>query len=356
MFSTSRGVIRTASRYTMGSSILLIFLLPGSVPTAFAQQKLVTPEETNDRIRQLATVLPTKPGDYVIGSGDLLHIDVFDVPELSRDTRVGESGYISLPLIPVRVRAGGLTAFQLEEKLAELLQANGLVSHPQVTVFIKEQRSQPITVIGAVRRPMVYQAIRQTTLLQVLSEAGGIADDAGNTVIVNRAGPQAPSGNTVGSSDAGHSPESLTITINLNELLESGDSKSNIILMGGDVVTVPRAGIVYVVGAVDKPGGFVLQAEREQMTALKVLALAGGFKGSAKPHDAVILRKNPDTGQRQEVAVDLSKVMQRKAEDVRMLPNDVLFVPDSAGKKALRRTGEAVLGLTTGVAIIRAAR
>lgn len=333
----------------------LVVLRPSA---GFPQQKLETPQETNERIRQLAAATQTRQGEYLIGSGDLVHIEVFDVPELSRDLRVSESGHISLPLIPVKVRAGGLTAFQLEEKLAELLQVNGLVSHPQVSVFVKEPRSQPITVIGAVRNPQVYQAIRQMTLLEVLSLAGGITDDAGSTVIITRGGSATASSDTTGSGDGGGLGEArpLSITISLNDLLESGDPKFNIPLLGGDVVSVPRAGIIYVIGAVQKPGGFVLQNDREQLTALKALALAGGSRGSAKLHQAVILRKNADTGQRQEVAVDLSLIMARKTEDIRLLPSDILFVPDSAGKRALQRTGEAVIAVASGVALFRLGR
>ena len=150
----------------------------------------VVVSETNDRIAQLALASDVKQGDYVIGSGDLLGIEVFDVPELSRDVRVNETGYISLPLMPSKVRAGGLTPFQLQDKLAELLQTNGLVSTPQVSVSMKEQHSEPITVIGSVRTPMVIQAVRQTTLLQALSQAGGISESAGTSVIVTRPAPE----------------------------------------------------------------------------------------------------------------------------------------------------------------------
>ena len=217
----------------------------------------VVVSETNDRIAQLALASDVKQGDYVIGSGDLLGIEVFDVPELSRDVRVNETGYISLPLMPSKVRAGGLTPFQLQDKLAELLQTNGLVSTPQVSVSVKEQHSQPITVIGAVRTPMVIQALRKTTLLQALSQAGGISDDAGTTVIVTRPAPEASESADPGDAPAPSAPQ--TFTINLADILESGDSRFNIPLIGGDVVSVPRAGIIYVVGAVQKPGGFLMQ-------------------------------------------------------------------------------------------------
>ena len=142
-------------------------------------EKIVTTQETNDRIAQLTQTAAAQQGDYPIGSGDLLGIEVFDVPELSRDVRVNESGFVSLPLIPVKVQASGLTTFQFQDKIAELLQTNGLVSNPQVTVTIKERHSEPITVIGAVKTPKVIQAVRQMTLLEVISQAGGVADDAG---------------------------------------------------------------------------------------------------------------------------------------------------------------------------------
>lgn len=333
----------------MHSKILRVFLafclLGTTMPVAVAQQKLETPQQTNQRIHELASAFQTRAGDYQIGSGDLLRIEVFDVPDLSREVRVSESGYISLPLLPVRVRAGGLTAFQLEEKLAELLQVNGLVRNPQVTVFVKEQRSQPITVIGAVRNPLVYQAIRQTTLLEVLSQAGGIADDAGSVVIVTRP-----------ASEDGADPQAQTIVIKLRDLLESGDPRYNIPLQGGDVVSVPRAGIVYVVGAVEQPGGFVLQSDSEEMTVLKAVALARGLLSTARPDDAVVLRKDPASGQKREIEVKLKKVMARQAEDIRLYPNDILFVPDSTGKKALRRLGEVGLAITSGLVILRAGR
>src|ERR1700704_5544726 len=217
------------------SRLALIILL--AAPAVLSQQQksvpptqktlpsgqLDTKAEVNERIGQLAAASSVKQGDYVIGSGDLLAVEVFDVPELSRDVRVNESGLIPLPLIPVKVHAAGLTTFQLQDKLAELLQTNGLVSTPQVTVSLKEQHSQPITVSGAVKNPMVIQAIRQTTLLQALSQAGGIADDAGSTVIVTR-----PASPLAGLEDSdinnGVPGAGQTFTISLGDLLESGNS------------------------------------------------------------------------------------------------------------------------------------
>jgi polysaccharide biosynthesis/export protein len=331
-----------------------------SVPPAKAAvppTQMDTRAELNDRIAQLATATSVKQGDYVIGSGDLLGVEVFDVPELSRDVRVNETGFISLPLIPVKVHVAGLTTFQLQDKLAELLQTNGLVTTPQVSVSLKEQHSQPITVIGSVKNPMVIQAVRQTTLLQVLSQAGGVAEDAGGIVVITRPPSVPEEPRETETADAAKVPsEPQTFMISLNDLLDTGNSTFNIPVLGGDVVSVPRAGIIYVVGAVQRPGGFVMQSDRDRMTTLKILSLAGGTTGSAKERQAVILRKNLETGKRDEVPVDLKKVMQLKTEDVMLQPSDILFVPDSSGKKALRRAGEVAIGLTTGLALITATK
>jgi polysaccharide export outer membrane protein len=245
----------------------------------------------------------------------------------------------------------------LQDKLAELLQTNGLVSTPEVTISLKEQHSQPITVIGAVKTPMVVQATRRTTLLQAISQAGGIADDAGSTVIVTRPTPDPGDSADPGDASTPATPKPpQSFTINIADILESGDPRFNIPLIGGDVVSVPRAGIIYVVGAVQRPGGFLLQNDLDHMTMLKMLSLAGGTTNTAKTKNAVILRKNPDTGQRDQVPVDLSKVMHLKTQDVQLQSNDILFVPDSNGLKALHRAGDVALTLTTGVGIIAAGR
>src|SRR2546422_6303148 len=162
-------------------------------PPTRAQAVLETPQQINDRIRALSSTARTAPHDYVIGNGDVIDVDVFDVKELSREVRVSQTGSIGLPLVPVRLRVAGLTEIQTEQKIAEVLEANGLVSHPQVSVSVKERRSKPITVVGAVAHALVYQADRPVTILEGLAEAGGIANEAGDTVIVTRAMQTSPS-------------------------------------------------------------------------------------------------------------------------------------------------------------------
>src|SRR5256886_1956541 len=162
-------------------------------PPGRAQAVLETPQQANERIRQMSANLRMMPHDYVIGAGDLLNIYVFDVEELSREVRVSQTGTIGIPLVPVRLHVAGLTEMQTEQKIAEVLEANGLVTHADVSVTVKEHKSKPITVVGAVSHPMVYQADRPVTVLEVLAEAGGISSDAGDTIIVSRLSQDTPS-------------------------------------------------------------------------------------------------------------------------------------------------------------------
>jgi polysaccharide biosynthesis/export protein len=332
--------------------VILWLLVLGTQPS-YGQQapaKQITQQQTNEKIRELAALARTQSQDTAIGSGDLLHIDVFDAPELSRDVRVSDIGYISYPLISTKIQASGLSTFQLEEKMSQLLIENGLVSHPQVSVFIKEQISQPVSVVGAVARPMVFQVIRPTTLLEILTAAGGIADNAGNVVIVTRASHPAQGR----SDDSTTGPDTQTITIRLQDLLESGNPVYNIQIFGGDVISVPVGGIVYVAGAgIAQPGGYVLQNHGEQITVLKAVALAHGLTGYAKPDKAVIMRNNPVTGQKDVIPVRIKAIENQKTDDVKMNSNDILYIPDNLGLKILTRGAEAALAVGTGLAIYR---
>jgi len=349
--------------------LLLLAVVVCAAPL-HGQAQYETAQQTNEKIQQLAALDQSRPQDIPLGAGDLLHIDVFDVPELSRDVRVSDSGDITYPLIPGRIPVAGETAFQLEEKLEQLLVENGLVQHPQVSVFVREQNSQPISIVGAVARPMVYQAIHPTSLLELLAAAGGISDDAGSVVIVTRPvradGAKAEAGGEANSSAQFEAAsqtttpapfkDQQTITIHLQDLLESGNPVYNIPVNGGDVVSVPRAGVVYVMGlGVAQPGGYVLQGHGEQITVLKALALAHGLTPFAKANNAVIMRSNPATGRKDEIPVHLKQIENRKSEDVPMQSNDILYVPDSTGKKMLAKGTEAALGIGTSAAVYRTA-
>jgi polysaccharide biosynthesis/export protein len=369
-----------------GLRSLVIYLAAGALLASLAPssraQRVETPQQTNDRLRTLAAAphATVPPSDYVIGSGDLIAVQVFDVPEISRELRVSQTGTIGIPLIPVRLHISGLTEMQAERKIQEVLEANGLVSHPEVTVTVKEKKSRPITIVGAVAHPMVYQADRQVRLIDVLAAAGGISPDAGDHVIVTRperdtssdssqtartstddpapALTQGPAPQAADLSPPTDLPQASppvlanTITLSLNQMLEAGDMANNIVILPGDVVAVPHAGIIYVLGAVSKPGGYTIANDRAQLTALKVLSLAGGLNRTAKSDRAVIVRKDTN-GQQHQVELDLKKVMRFQEEDVQLRPSDILYVPTSAGKTAAFRIAELSLAVGTGVLIYR---
>jgi polysaccharide export outer membrane protein len=357
-----------------------IFLFFTALPSR-AQTVLETPQQTNERIRSKFADFHPAQHDYLLGSGDVIAIHVFDVPELSRDVRISQTGTIGLPLVPVRLHVSGLTEIQAQQKIEEVLVANGLVTHPQVDVSVKERRSKPITIVGAVVHPMVYQMDRQVTLLEALAEAGGIAPDAGDTLIVARpevtvrpepsATENAGEKNSPTSSSTAPEKESVPgnlpgganepppisnlITVNLNDLLETGNAQNNILLQAGDIITVPHAGIVYALGAVTRPGGFVVTSDRQQLTTLKVLALAGGINRTASLSRAVLIRKDA-TGKQSEVMVDLKKVMHREQEDVPMRPSDVLYIPDNTTKQVLLKALEVATSVGTAAAVFRLGR
>jgi polysaccharide export outer membrane protein len=201
---------------------------------------------------------------------------------------------------------------------------------------------------------MVYQVIRPTTLLEILAAAGGITDDAGSQIMISRSAHQEAPGIQQTSETNGKTSDQQVISIRLQDLLESGDSKYNVPVYGGDVVSVPRAGIVYVLGAgVTQPGGYVMLSHGDQITVLKAIALAHGLTGYAKADAAVVMRTNPATGQRDEIPVHIKQVEKHKGDDIVMKSNDILYVPDSSGRKVLVKGAEAALGVGTGIAVYR---
>ncbi|MGH9718188.1 MAG: polysaccharide biosynthesis/export family protein [Candidatus Acidiferrales bacterium] len=333
-----------------GLMVVVTFL---GAQVSFGQTNYQTPQQANKKIQQLAALARANPKDTTVGSGDLLHIDVFDVPELSRDVRVTDTGEISFPLIPRRISVAGLTPFELEKKLDQLLIENGLVSHPQVSVFVKEQYSEPVNVVGAVGHPIVFQVVRPTTLLEVLAAAGGISPDAGSTVIITRPILNDEPREKPASITSNADPDVKRITIRLQDLLETGDPVYNIPVYGGDTITVPHAGIVYILGpGIAQPGGYVLQGHGEQVTALRAVALAHGFTSFAKANSSVIMRNN-DTGGRDEIHIRLKDIEKHKSEDFALKSNDILYIPDSTAKKAIARGLQAALGIGTQVAVYR---
>src|SRR5437588_12679173 len=318
---------------------------------------LQTSQEWNQRLKKLleansATPLAS-PQDYRIGFDDVLDISVFEAQELNREVRVSSAGEISLPLLD-SVRVAGMTPREVELVLQELLRRT-YMKDPHVSVFVREMQSHPVSVLGAVRRPGVFQVRGSKTLLEILSLAEGLADDAGETAIIMRgAGLQNPVGSqaeeTVAAKDMNGSPAENTVQVNLKNLLDSSDVHQNPIVNPGDIVKVLRAGIVYVVGEVQRPGGFTMKSN-EKMSVLQVLALSGGLTRTASKGGARIIRMDERSGEREQTPIDLSKILAGKAPDPLLEPRDIVFVPNSTSKTTFSRGLEAAAQTLTGLLI-----
>lgn len=320
---------------------------------------LQSTDDWNRRLQELARLETgaAQPGtEYRLGAQDLLEISVFDAPELNRSVRVAAGGEISLPLIGA-VKAAGLTPRELELVLQELLRRT-YMKEPHVSVFVKEMESHSVSVVGAVKKPGVFQIRGTKTVLEMLSMAEGLADDAGDTLLLTR-GPsskEAPVDPTGETSVAGKATEEdqagRTVEINLKRLLESGDAGLNAEVHASDVIKVTRAGVVYVVGAVNRAGGFVMK-NNESITVLQAIALSEGLTRYAKKGAARIIRTSAESGQRREIPIDVGRILDGKSEDISLQSRDIVFVPDSSGRRAIYRSSEAVLSIATGVIIWR---
>jgi polysaccharide export outer membrane protein len=308
-----------------------------------------------EQIKNTKAPGPARAEDYIIGPDDLLNIYILDVPELSRDYRVSATGTVTLPVLAKPLNAAGLALPQFSERLSGELKAQGLVSDPHVTVSVDQSRLHSVAIVGAVRRPQVYPVFSQTTLLDLLSQAEGLAEDAGNTAIVSRGDIGIRFSRTGYTAHGSEQDQTAgTLTVDLKRLLENRDPSLNVSVYPGDRITVPRVGIVYVVGAVNKPGGFTMKESSHGMTVLQALALAQDAKSTALRSQAVILRSDPLAAEgRRQIPVDLKTIVQGKSPDPVLQAEDILFVPDSAAKRALNRGIESIVQIATGVAIFR---
>ena len=272
---------------------------------------------------------------YVIAKDDLLDIDVVGVQEMSREYRVDGDGMITLPMLSRPVPAAGLTLDQLSQRIREDLVGAGLLRDPQITVSVKSSPWNTVVLSGAAKKTGVYPVYGHTTLLELLTEAEGLSDDAGNTAVVTRAHEASARAELSSAAQAGDEA-SRTSRVDVGRLWRNGDASLDVALYPGDRVTVERAGIVYVLGAVNRAGGFALSNDQEPITVLRAIALAGNFTHEAKPAHAVIIRKALSArGEKQEVRVNLKKVLSNQAPDQPLLPGDILYVPESGAKRTL---------------------
>ena len=286
-----------------------------------------------------------KGEETLIYPNDLLFIQVFDVEQMTREYRVSATGTLLFPLLAEPVRALGLTPQQLADVISQKCIEAGVLSHPQISVTVRESRVHAVAIAGAVKSPQIYPVFGRITLLDILTQAGGVSEDAGSSVTITRGevSRRVLAAEAGGAAGAGNSPPvPPTVTIDLQRLLGTGDPSLNVDIYPGDRVTVQRAGVVYVLGAVNRAGGFVMSEERQDMTVLKAIALAGDLKSTAKAKKAVILRPSASApGGREEIPVDLQAMLRGHAPDKPLRSNDIMFVPDSTALKALHTSAQA---------------
>ena len=319
-------------------TVLVITGVLCSIPTT-AQQSPPTSstvsesESASGQLNEVAaaTSNPDAASDSQIklGPGDLVETMVYGVPELSTKARVSSAGDLYLPLIDY-VHVSGLTLEEAQTVIEKRLSDGGFVKIPHVSVFVDEYASQAVTLLGEVARPGVYPIVGERRLFDLVSAAGGFTDKAGkNVTISHRNGAEA------------------ALVVHLARHLERSAS-TNVNILPGDTIVVSRAGIVYVVGDVSRPSGFLM--ESDSITVLQAVAMAGGTNRTAKLNAARIIRKTRDG--MQQTPLPLKRILQAKASDLPMQADDILFVPSSTGKTMMYRSAEAVVQAATALTIV----
>ena len=279
---------------------------------------------------------------YILGPDDSVVVRALDAEEIvAAPVRIDARGFINLPLAG-RIKASGLTTEELEHEIASRLKK--YLNNPDVTVYIAEMRTQPVSIIGAVQAPGVQRLQGQKTLFEALSAAGGLRADAGYLVRITRKIEWGPIPLPGAQTDP--TGQFSVASVNVKTIMDATNPKDNILVKPDDVISVPKADIIYVIGSVKKPGGFIL-GEHESLSGLQILALAEGLDRFAKPDHAKIMRPIKGSEERTEIPVDLKKILAGQMTDVSLKADDILFVPNSPGKAAAARTVEAVIGLSS---------
>lgn len=301
---------------------------PSQSTASATNQNSPQPVSAFDTVTQKDAVI-TPDSSLRIGAGDLLEFSVYNVPELSTKTRISSNGDAYLPLIDY-VHVGGLTAEEAQAVVEKKLSDGGFLKDPHVTLFVDQFASQGVSVLGEVVRAGVYPVLGQQRLYDLISSAGGLSDKAGRSVtITHRNQPEKPI------------VEELARNI-------ADNPEHNVPIYPGDTIIVRKADIVYVVGDVARPSGFLM--DRGGLTVLQAVALAGGTTQTSKLNGAKIIRKS-DVGM-SETPIELKKILEAKAQDIPMSADDILFVPSSTRKIAGRRGIDAAIQMAMAVGIV----
>jgi polysaccharide export outer membrane protein len=299
--------------------------------------------QTSEQAAEVKNDSATPAGEeYKIGPDDVIDVGVAEAPEYGGKFRVSETGFIQVIGVAEPIRAEGQTAAGLAPIIRERLVDAKQLRDPKVRVYIEEYHGRTISVVGAVAKPAVYSLQKKTTVLEAVSMAGGPLPNAGGTITVIRG---------KASAEATGTEEGSVQIIDMNKAGKGESLVAQTEVKNGDVVSVSASQIVYVVGAVKKPGGFVMNNPTEGVSVVQAVALAEGMYSTAASHRGLIVRQSTSDHARQEIPVDVALMMNGKTTDVLLAPNDILFIPESGSKKTLKAMGEFALSAANGIVI-----
>jgi polysaccharide export outer membrane protein len=303
--------------------------LPAELPPAQPLSQAATSASgvAPDKAADAAQESADQPSEVKLGAGDLIEVNVYNVPELTSKSRVSLAGDVYLPLIDY-VHVEGLTQEEAQSLIEKRLADGGFVRNPHVTIFVDEASSQGVTVLGEVAKPGIYQDVSDHKLYEVISQAGGFTASASRKIAVIRKSL----------------PEPIRIDLPRNL---ADDLSGNVEILPGDTITVPRAPIIYIVGDVGRPSGLLV--DNGTLTVLQAIALAGGTNHTAKLSGARILHKGPAGVT--ETKVEIKKMLEAKAPDVTLQADDILFIPVSGARVLAGRSFEAAMAAATAVGI-----
>jgi len=308
-------------------AVLSGMLLLGGLATVAQQNSSSSPEAGGAN-------LPALP----VGPEDLIAVSVYGSQELSRTLRVSQDGHIRMPMLKAPVKVLGLMPSAIEAVIGQALVSEQVLVDPAVTVTIVEYRSHPISVSGSVRRPVTFQAYGNVTVLDALARAEGLAPDAGPEILVSR----------MHQDDTGKM-RSLVERIPVRSLIDGADPELNLKLQGGEEIRVPEAGKVFVLGNVKKPGSFPVD-DANDTTVLKMLALSEGLMSFTAKVAYIYRREGGLGGKKNEIEIPLDKIVHRKAPDVTLEANDILFIPDNSGRRTTLAVLDRIAGFSSATA------
>lgn len=282
---------------------------------------------------------------YIMGPGDVITVAVLDSPDVpDKPMQVDPEGQIALPLIG-RIEVAGKSVSALEKEITSRLR--DYIRNPQVSVNVTILGSRPVSVLGAVNSPGIYQLGGTKNLAQVIALAKGLAPDAGGLIRITRYGSDASAAGT----DRANLEASVTL-VNVKDLLSNSSEVASTPIRANDVITVPKAAVVYVIGEVKNPGAQKLN-DRETITVLEALSAAAGVLPTGSPQRAKLLRRDPKTLQRVETALNVKRIMTGKADNITLRPDDILVIPRNTARAVGLKTVDAAIQLGTGALIYR---